>query len=101
MPVNFAAPAVELSGDAGLAAAFRNEHSALATWFDRALETTGRTSTGVAGMDPERVRDMFCELLTAGFAVLPSVGREAADLGATRSRRPEGLLLRGGRRSAQ
>lgn len=79
-PVNFTAPAVELSGDAALVAAFRNEHSALATWFDRALEVNGRSSTGVARMDPDQVREMFCDLLTNGIAVLPSVGREAADL---------------------
>ncbi len=56
-PVNFQQPASELSSTEQLLSAFQLEAAQLQTWYDLALEKTGRTTAGLTGWTPaETVR---------------------------------------------
>jgi hypothetical protein len=56
-PVNFQQPAAGLSATEQLLSAFRREAAQLQTWYDLALEKTGRTTVGLTGFTPaETVR---------------------------------------------
>lgn len=79
-PVSFSAPRAALSGDAAVAAAFRDEHGALASWYDRAVERHGRTSVGLSGLEVDALGELFCELLLNGPGTLPASEHAPADL---------------------
>lgn len=56
-PVNFQQPTAELSATEQILSAFQLEAAQLQTWYDLALEKTGRTTAGLTGLTPaETVR---------------------------------------------
>jgi hypothetical protein len=87
-PVSFTVLPHALAGDAALAAALHAEFDRFWPWYERALESHGRTTVGVSTLDAVAVRDFFRTLLMAesappqidGFTPADSIRLAAEDL---------------------
>ena len=78
-PVSFNRPDVAADGDAALAAVFATEFSRMLPWYERAVETHGRTTVGPSGLDVNELPAFFRTVLLDRSAVAPRDGVPLAD----------------------
>jgi hypothetical protein len=79
-PVSFA-PAPPPQGEEDLLLSrFRDEVLAMRSWYDLAKKKSGRTTTGISGLDAEGIAILFTDFLkNGGDTVVPFEGRTLAD----------------------
>lgn len=63
-PVNLSAPETDLSAEDKLIEAFKTEFSQLRNWYDIAVETRGRTTVGVSGIELDNLAEFVSAFLT-------------------------------------
>ncbi len=88
-PISFAtAPPPQGEMDV-LLCRFRDEILAMISWYDLAKEKSGRTTTGISGMDAEGIATLLVDFVRNGRAESPVEGQSLA---ATLTRASEDLL---------
>jgi hypothetical protein len=63
-PVNFTPPAGVLTDQEDFFLQFRNEYSLMQTWYRLACEKRNRSTTGVSGLAPDKICDLFCDFIS-------------------------------------
>lgn len=62
-PISLPRPAEDPDGSNGLGPAFLREIDQLATWYDLAVRTRGRTTFGLSGLDPKRIGELLVDVM--------------------------------------
>ncbi|MBU1565802.1 MAG: hypothetical protein KJ630_09270 [Proteobacteria bacterium] len=63
-PVHFAVPKGELTDQDDLFMKFRSEYSLMQTWHNLACEKKNRSTSGVSGLTPNEIGDLFCNFIS-------------------------------------
>ncbi|MFT5702194.1 MAG: hypothetical protein ACI8ZB_005105 [Desulforhopalus sp.] len=63
-PVNFTPPAGVLTDQDDFFLKFRHEYSLMQTWHSLACEKKNCSTTGVSGLTPNKIRDLFCNFIS-------------------------------------
>ncbi len=79
-PVNFTAPKSILTDQDDLFLKFRNEYSLMQTWHSLACEKKNRSITGVSGLTPDEIVDLFCNFITGNIEGTSVEGKQLSDI---------------------
>jgi hypothetical protein len=79
-PINFARQREELAGAAAVEAALKDEIAQLSPWYDLAVESRGRTTVGVSGLDRDEIAGLFAAMFDHPLPSCPSDDMPLADM---------------------
>ena len=79
-PINFTRPHESLTDGAAVAAALTAEIAQFTPWYDLAVESRGRTTVGVSGLNMAEIATLFGAMFDDPLPPSPSVGVSLADV---------------------
>lgn len=79
-PVDFSRPPEQMSDTENLLQDMRTEIGAMHSWYSMAKEQRQRTTTGLSGLSPEQIVDLFADFLAGRPLPQPNGQQSAADL---------------------
>lgn len=79
-PLNFARPVEELSGTEAIVVSIKNEISQFAVWYDKAIETRGRTTVDGSGLTLDEIAELFGSLFADTLPPSPVTELPLADV---------------------